>query len=357
MIAKQRRPLDDLQPERVCIVKVSALGDIVQALPVLAGLRARWPQVHVSWIIKKSLANLLENHPQIDQLIYIDDVTTRLRWTQVPAYWQYIRGCGPFDLTIDLQGLLRSGLMTLATGARHRVGFANAREGSTLAYTDRIGVPTMDVPAVERYWSVVRALGGAARPSAPTLQVCPNDAQWASERLASLPKPILAIHPGSTWDTKRLPTAHYIHLANAAWKKFGAGVVLFSGDGEEALCGEIQDGLDGNVVNLAGQTNLSQLSAASAHADVFLSGDTGPMHLAAAVGTQVVSMFTCTSPLRAGPYGSSHTVIATDVNCAGSYLRRCADRICVHDLTPFRVWPELRAALHQSAGERVLNAA
>jgi ADP-heptose:LPS heptosyltransferase len=120
------------------------------------------------------------------------------------------------------------------------------------------------------------------------------------------------------------------------------------GPGERALCDAIAEQLGGPVVNLAERTNLLQLAAVCQACDVVLSGDTGPMHLAAAVGTPVVSLFTCTSPLRAGPRGNESRIVATQVPCASSYLKRCSSLVCFSELTPARLWPVLARTLGEA---------
>jgi ADP-heptose:LPS heptosyltransferase len=124
-------------------------------------------------------------------------------------------------------------------------------------------------------------------------------------------------------------------------------VLLVGGPGERALADQIAARLSGPVVNLAEQTRLLELAALLEAADIVCSGDTGPMHLAAALGTPVVAVFTCTSPVRAGPYGTGHRVVATRVACAASYLKRCGSMMCMHELVPDRVWPALDAALRE----------
>ena len=118
------------------------------------------------------------------------------------------------------------------------------------------------------------------------------------------------------------------------------------------VCRELAKALTGPRVNLAGRTSLLGLAAVSSAADVFLSGDTGPMHLAAAVGTRVVAVFTCTSPARARPYGDGHRIVATRVSCAASYLKTCSTLHCLLELSPDRVWPALSAALSEAVERR-----
>lgn len=338
-------PLNELQPRRVCVIKPSALGDVVQALPVLTALRARWPNAHVAWVIKHSLSGLLENHPDLNQVITYDAVRRGpMRLATAWRLWRELRR-GQFDLAIDLQGLARSGLITLATSAARRLGFANARERATLAYTDPIPVPDVEMNAVARYWIVAQALGVAGSVARPRLGITQRHRERAAELLGELPRPILAVHPGTLWDTKRLPVDHFVELARRAAAEFGASLVLIGGPADVERCETIAEQLDSPLHNLAGQTTILELAAISQQCDVFLSGDTGPMHLAAAVGTPVVAAFTCTSPLRAGPFGAGHRVAATRLKCAGSYLRVCPVMKCMKELSPDRIWPALAATL------------
>lgn len=348
--------LAELEPRRVCLIKPSALGDIVQTLPLLAGLRERWPRAHFAWVVHRNLSGLLAGHPQLDEVIEFDrsargfarlssirQLAGRLRW-------------GSFDLTIDMQGLLRSGLMCLATGAARRVGFANAREGAAWCYTDPISVDTLEQSAVTRYWLVARALGCVGDPPAARLGITPTLRSWAAQQLAGMPRPLVAIQAGAQWETKRWPPAHFAELARRAQNEFGAGIVLVGGPGERPLADEIAFPLTGPVANLSERTKLLELAAVLEAADVVVSGDTGPAHLAAAVGTPVVAVFTCTSPIRARPYGAAHRVVATNVSCGASYLKRCPKLICMSELTPDRVWPAVSAALAEHASRRASRA-
>ena len=322
------RPLpDDLDPGHICLIKPSALGDVVQSLPVLASIRQRWPRAHIAWVIKQSLANVLDRRPDLDEIIEYDDRVWP-RWTGVLNTCRKLLK-KPFDLTVDLQGLARSGAMTLATGACYRVGFANAREFSPLAYSHRVRVPTMEMPATERYWLVARALGAGTQLLPSAVILTPYLRAWAKEQLGSLPQPRLAVHPGSRWATKRIPTGHYVRLLNLAWREFQAGAVLLGGGDDVSRCGEIASQLKGPFLSLAGNTTIQQLAALSAEVDTFVAGDTGPLHLAATMGTPVVGLYTCTSPVRAQPPGKRALIVQTQVPCAESYLRRCPLMACM----------------------------
>jgi lipopolysaccharide heptosyltransferase II len=202
-------------------------------------------------------------------------------------------------------------------------------------------IPTRDLPALEKYRRVAAALGCTEVPPRARLGIGPSQRAWANLQLRGLPRPWLAIAPGAQWETKRWPPEHYAELARHAQRQFAASIVLVGSSSDQAASQHVATGLNGPVKNLAGQTDLLQLAAICEAADLFLSGDTGPMHLAAAVGTPVVSLFTCTSPLRAGPRGNESRIVSTTVPCASSYLKRCPAMICMQELTPERVWPTL----------------
>lgn len=345
-----RPALADLNPQRILLIKPSALGDVVQTLPLLTALRERWPDAHIAWVIKESLADLLTGHPDLDEVITYKDRARRLHYARALAdLWIRLRRT-PYDLAIDVQGLMRSGGMALASRAHRRVGFSTAREGAGLAYTDEIPVPTLQMPATQRYWLIAQALGLSNEVSPARIGLTPEYRQWAGEQLRDLPRPILAVHPGAKWQTKRWPAEHFAELCQRAVATFGAGVVLLGGPEIATECQHVATSLPGQAVNFAGRTSLRQLAAVADAADTFLSCDSGPMHLAAALGTPVVGVFTCTSPLRAAPHGDGHRSVQTEVSCAASYLRTCPHLKCMSELTPERVWPALNAVLSELPG-------
>jgi len=251
----------------------------------------------------------------------------------------------PYDLAIDLQGLLRSGAMALASGAPRRIGFSCGREASTWCYTDQIEIPPQDIPVTQRYWKVVSALGGVGEIPAARIGIQPSHHDWARRQVNALPGPVLAIHPGAGWQTKRWPARHFARIAEMAFRTFGASVVLIGGNDCRAEGAEIAAQCSGPVLDLTGRTTLRELAALSAAVDLVLSGDSGPMHLAAAMGTPVVSLFTCTNVTRHAPFGQEHRVVATQVPCAASHRKTCPLMYCVDELTPFRVWPMLSRTL------------
>lgn len=350
MIRKRPRPpLDALQPQRICLIKPSALGDIIQTLPVLSALRARWPCAHITWVVKDSFADLLTDHPEIDDLIRFDDHAGGIQFLRQTVRLIRELHHEPYDLAIDLQGLLRSGAMSIASGAKRRIGFSCGREGSTWCYTDILPVPPRDIPVTQRYWKVVSALGGSPTIPPVRIGILPEHRIWAERQLRGLPRPLLAIHPSAGWETKRWPAKHFARLAAQASSTYGVGIVLVGGPDAAPRAREITELYRGPLVDLTGRTTLRQLAAVTERASVVLSGDSGPMHLAAALGKPVVSVFTCTNVVRHAPLGQEHRVVATQVACRASHKKVCPLMVCMDELTPFRVWPMLSRTLQEAA--------
>jgi lipopolysaccharide heptosyltransferase II len=336
--------LSAFHAQRVCLIKPSALGDVVQALPVLNALRTRFPKAHIAWLVNRAYAPLLKPIPILDEVIEFDrDILRGAGLSGALAFLTFLRELGDrkFDLAIDLQGLFRSGLLSAATRARRRIGLQSAREGSFLFYTDLVDDVGGSSAAVERYWQIAEILGVGNVPKEFPLSLTDAEKQEAASRLTGLPRPYLALQPGARWETKRWPAASFAAAASNVLRERGGSAIVLGGPGEEPIAAEVAKALGAPFRNLAGTTSLRLLAAVLEACDAVLTNDSGPMHLAAAVGTPTVSLFTCTSPDRAGPYGQARGVVETSVPCRGSYLRTCDRMTCMKDLTPEKILPRL----------------
>jgi lipopolysaccharide heptosyltransferase I len=337
-----------LEPRRICIVKPSSLGDVVHAFPVLHAVRARWPEARISWVINGSLRGLVDGHPEIDEVIAYD--RGRVGFTPdgvrtVSSLLDRLRR-GRFDLTIDLQGLLRSGLMTAATMAPARVGLRGSREGAFWFYTHQLAGPIGSCHEVDRLLQVAEAFGADISRPRFVLAVSGQDRDWARRVLEPVPKPRVVLNPGARWMTKRWPPEHFAVVGRLAVAELGAGLVAVGASEDRPLVDSIRTALGPiGMLDLCGKTSLPRLAALAAEADLFVSNDTGPLHLAAAAGARVVGIFTCTDPGRTGPYGDRARVVASKIGCAASYLKTCDRLDCMTELTPARVWRVVREGL------------
>jgi heptosyltransferase-1 len=387
MSGQCRPALSVLNAERIALLKPSALGDIIHALPVLTALRLRFPRARITWIVNQVYAPLLHGHRDLDDVLSFDRRASRQGWRAAARSWLSFLvelHRRRFDLVIDLQGLFRTAIMTTATGAPRRVGLSTAREGATWTYTDVIPAPDLnDIHAVDNCWLVAEAFGVGEVPRRFHIPI-PDDARlWADEMTRGNPRPWLMLGPGSRWPTKRWPPWHFAALARRAQEDVG-GTVFFVGGGDETPLAEaVRAELAGPSRDLTGRTTLPQLAALLERADVMLANDTGPLHLAAALGRPVVAPYTCTRVRRSGPYGvvvgqasevvgqasevvgqaseasrlsngttggtpvppSRGGAFETTVPCGGSYVKRCSRLDCMTELTPERLWPALHEVL------------
>jgi len=350
--ANRLHELRTLRPDRVCLIKPSSLGDIVHALPVLSALRSLWPESHIAWVVNRGLRGLLDGHPDLDEVIPFDRSKLRLNAGGIGSVARFLRDLSGrrFDLAVDLQGLLRSGLMTAATGATVRVGLAGAREGASAFYQYKVPSPEPEAHAVDRLLKVAEAFG--ADVSSPTFRVAigDDDRSWAAQILGPLAGPRLAINIGARWLTKRWPPEQFAIVARRAIEERGMSLVLVGAPEDRPLVDALNKAIGPveGIVDLCGSTTLPRLAAVASMVDVFLSNDTGPLHLAAASGARTVGVYTCTSPGRTGPYGPRSVAVRSCVWCAPSYLKTCPRLECMAELTPGRVWSAVASQLDAS---------
>jgi lipopolysaccharide heptosyltransferase I len=342
-------PLSRYTARRIGLIKPSALGDIIHSLPVLSALRRRFPAARITWVVNRAYEALLRGHPDLDETLPFDRGMSRKGWLEAAkshARFGAALRRKRFDLVIDLQGLLRTGLMAKATGAPRRVGLSCSREGAFLFYTDTLDVPGgLDgMHAVDRYWRVAEALGVGDGPRRFTVPVPEAARERAADALQGLPRPWLAFGVGSRWSTKRWRPAHFAALARRAQAEFGGTVVFVGTADEAAIAEEVRAGLAGPVLDLCGRTTLPELAAVLDACDTMVANDTGPLHLAVALGRPVVAPYTCTQARLTGPFGCGGAV-ETTVWCAGSGLKRCSRMECMDELTPDRLWPLLAGVL------------
>jgi heptosyltransferase I len=332
---------------RILIIKPSSFGDVIHALPVLHGLRHRYPNARISWLVASSCAGLLEGHPDLDELIRFD----RKRYARIGRSWtatvEFVRfllqlKAKAFDLVIDLQGLFRSGFMAFATGAPVILGFASAREFAPLFYTRRIAVPDDEMHAADKNYCFAEVLGFTDVPLGFHLPVQPGAVAAVSEVLSakgiSPGQSYVLMGPGTRWETKRWAAGAFAEVARRIAEQFHLPVVLIGMEDEVEVAREVEEAVGGGVVNLAGKTRLPELIALVAGAALVVMHDSGPMHLATALGRPMVAIYGPTSPRRTGPYHRPEAVARLDLPCSPCYIKRVTDcphgHRCMRDLSP-----------------------
>ena len=327
--------------QRLLIVKPSSLGDVVHALPTLSALRRRFPSARLSWLVKREWAEVLEGQPDLDDVLAVD--------LSVKGWAAAIRAVreGRFDLVVDLQGLLRSAVLGWASGSPARVGFANGREGSPWFYSHRVPVPDASMHAVDRYLLIARFLGAESAGPEHASFCLPRDPVTDARVDALLAAAgvragtrLVALNPSARWTTKRWPAESFAAVGD--WLQLHAGArVAVVGSGKERSAGnDVIRLMQTTPLDLVGKTTMKELIALLRRLRVFITNDSGPMHLAAAVGTPVIALFGPTDPGRTGPYGDGHRVLRSGVPCSPCFSRHCANAVemeCLTSIQPQQV--------------------
>ncbi len=320
----------------------------MHALPIAGALRRRWPRARLAWVVRDSFRQMVEGHRALDEVIVLDTRPGRADRLGAVGFGRLLSRLGRegFDLTIDLQGLLRSGLMTMATSAPRRVGLADAREGARWFYTDTVDASRTELHAVERIKRVARAFGVELDPPAFDLPIAADDLNWAECTLAGLRAPRVVLNLGARWLTKRWPPEHFAEIGRRAVERHGARLIAVGSRDDRPLVDRLAALLAPiEMLDLCGATDLSRLAAVMRQAELVVSNDTGPLHVAAATGVRVIGIYTCTSPLLTGPWGENASTISTAVWCAASQVKTCSRLECMIELSPERVWPAVDEAL------------
>ena len=350
-------------PQRILLILNGAIGDVVRALPLLGRIRRGFPDAHIAWAIEPKSAPILQRHPWLDQTILYD--RRHAPWSFAP-FLKRVRD-GRFDLAIDLQRHLKSGIISMVSGARDRIGFSaqNTKELNHLFSTRQIEPqPEMRLKLLQ-YQAFGDALGLPPVAVEFGLSASPEESERARDLLKDAPRPLLGVILGSSW-----PSRIYFPKSIAAVIRGvcdrdnvnGDGPALFplllGGPDETELASEVTRELGGiEALNLAGETSLRDLIAIFPECDAAFGPDSGPMHIAAAVGCPIVSLWGATSPQRSAPWGFDDLAISGDIPCHPCYLRECpVGRECMHRIAPETVVDALRRARHRLAGDVALTA-
>ena len=326
---------------RVLIVKPSSLGDVVHALPVLRLLRHAHPRARIDWWLAPGLFPLLREDPDITELIPFHKRDPRA-WLNA---LQRVRA-HRYDLVIDLQGLARSGVMAwLASGARS-IGLDLGREGARAFYDEVVPRPAASAHAVDWYLAVAQRLGLDTDVPYEWLPKSGDD-----EAETDTDAGHIALIPGARWENKRWPATHFRELT----EKLLAGrpklrFAVYGDGGDAGLAAQIVAGRTDAIVDRTGGTSLPELVAHLRSAAAVITNDTGPMHIAAALGRPVIGLFGPTDARLTGPYGIAADSLRIDLPCAPCLKSRCrwsTPRQCLVDLAPAAVAREVLRHLSQ----------
>jgi len=336
----------------ILIVKLSAIGDVIHTLPALNAIRKHYQDAHITWLIEEAAYDIVAGHEALDRVL----VSKRKRWLKD------LRGPGCFaaakeayffikdlrdtryDLILDFQALLKSGILIALAKGNRKVGFGRGLEHMEHSYiflNERIPAVDMEHHALSRGLMLLNAIGIPTPEIEYKLPLSDNDRQKVLDLLKQYgfenPHRIVAVNPVAKWATKLWPNQKFARLIDSLIEQYDCGIIFTGSLNDRPVIDDISCQMKGRAVNLAGETTLKMLAALYAEADMVVSTDTGPMHLAAAIGTPVVALFGPTAPWRTGPYGTGHQIVRVELECAPCFKRQCETTACMQQISVVQV--------------------
>jgi lipopolysaccharide heptosyltransferase I len=315
--------------KNILLIKPSSLGDIVMALPALSSLRRSFPHARITWLVRPEFAPIIEGHPHLDEIILFDRKSLGKAWWNPAAFGQLldlIRRLrrGRFDAVLDLQGLFRTASLAWLSGCTRRFGPIWRHEFAHWFYTTAVPPRAEWVHVIDYYRKLLEAMGASDLGVEFVLPEKPAAAAAVRELLSQQKidaNRYAVIIPGSAQVSKCWPADRFAALADRLATEHGLAVLATGGKSESPMIEQIQSLAKRPIANLAGRTTLPELVEVLRRAKLVVSNDTGPGHIAAALGRPLVMMFSWSNPLRVGPYGRPECVVGRDIESRGLAIR------------------------------------
>ena len=310
--------------KRILIVKLSSIGDLLHALPAARCLKAGL-NAEIDWLVHPAYAGLVK---------CFSDVSRVLIFPRHAAPAEFIRQirllrAEQYEMICDLQGILKSAFASRLARGMRRIGPSFHREGSFLFYDGVAGVRNKNRHAVDENMDLIRHLG---LPPLPPVYPLTIPLQLVSES-----SPRIALLPFSRWPSKNWPLMSFARIGRELQENSGASIYIMGSSGEHSPGAEMEKALSGRVINLVGKTTLPQMAGLLREMDLVIANDSGPMHLAAVMGTPVLAMYGPSDPVRTGPPpGSRHRILRGKLKCQPCFSKNCRfrDGSCMLTITP-----------------------
>ena len=337
----------------ILIVKLSAIGDVIHTLPALNAVRNYYPEANITWLVEEDAASLVIGHRALNRVI----VSKRKRWIkalrslsllstikEVYGFIKVLRDTR-YDMILDFQALLKSGILIAFARGQRKIGFGKGLEHMEHSYiflNERIPAVDMEIHALTRGMTLLNAIDIPTNEVEYKLPVSNDDYEKVDELVKrhgiTGVKPLIAINPVAKWESKLWPKGRFARLADMIIDEYDAMIIFTGGYEDRPIIQDVMSAMKRRALNLAGQTTLKMLAALYEKTALVISTDTGPMHLAAAMGTPVVAIFGPTAPWRTGPYGSGHRVVRADLECSPCFKRQCETIDCMHQISVGQVF-------------------
>jgi lipopolysaccharide heptosyltransferase I len=332
---------------KILVIKPSSLGDVIHALPFLKAVKDSFPDSQIDWVISKNVKGILEGNPLIHELITLNKDS----WKSIRNIPQTVSELSTlnrrlkskqYDIVVDLQGLLRSGLIAYSAPSALKVGFADAREGSSYFYDRKVSVRGR-IHAVDKCIAAADAIGAKTEKARFPLHVDPESKKKIRKLLGNI-KAYIVIVPSARWVTKRWPAEHFAELIS----RIPLPCVISGSRSDREISQNIISSLhDKKAIDLCGRTDLKELTALIAGAKAVVTNDSGPMHIAAAFEKPTIALFGPTDPVKTGPYGwqtnNNLKVISAQLPCSPCRRKKvCREFICMSRISVDDVFEQLK---------------
>ena len=330
--------------EKVLVRATNWVGDMVMCMPAIASIRKNYPDAHICALVRPPLHELLEGSPAVDEIIPYDRKNRYAGPAGVARVARELRK-KKFDRAILLQNAFEAALVAFLAKIPRRMGYTTDGRGLLLTQGVKVSEETRGRHQVYYYLDLLTALGLKTGSPAPRLHVRKDELKKAEALLrengvkrGSL---VVGINPGAQYGVaKRWHPERFGAVADRLAREYGARIVIFGGPGEVSVAGAVEASMKAGAVNLAGRTGLRELMALIKTCRLFITNDTGPMHVSAALGTPTLAVFGSTDPVRTGPFGQGHRVVREPVNCGPCLRRECPQGhyLCMERVTAGRVF-------------------
>ncbi len=336
------------QRKKILFLLFGAIGDVTRALPLLTRVRRYHPKAYIAWAIEPAAAALLNGHPALDELFLFE------RQNGITAFLSFLKKVhkGKFDLVLDLQRHAKSGLVSFCSRAPDRLGFhrTNTKEANWLCSTRTIKPVREFSLKLNQYLFFAEALGLPDDGVRFGLQLERLEQLKIDRTLRSISAPFITFYLGSSWQSRNWFPSSTANVAKALSEKYGTSAVLLGTRNEMCFAEKVNSQLANvETINLTGKTDLRELIGILSRSALAIGPDSGPMHIAAAVGTPVISLWGATSPVRSAPWGSEQLAIEGSAACSPCYSPKCPiERACMRRITVEQVVNKAEGILEKS---------
>jgi len=354
-----------MDSKKILVLRLSAAGDVIRTLPAVKALKEHAPSSSITWVVEEPSQTFLESQPEVDSVILFP----RKRWTKgiksLRTIWQtigemrrFIAGLRKrkFDVVLDFHGILKSGLLSFLSGSRKRIGYdrSSTREGNFLFSNVKVRLPKKKISRFERNFALLRGVGLEVRDVKYSLYIPPADREYVASFLKSsatpLKRPLIAIHPGTSVKAlfKRWPPDQYARLADRLVRELSATVLFTWGTEELEWVENIRREMEQPSLLGPKTESLTQLGEVYRQCDLYIGGDTGPMHIASLMGIPVAVIYGPTDPIENEPFGD-HVKIRKEVGCNPCHDYSCKELFCVKAVSADEVFKATKEILSITA--------